>query len=75
MSDNIAGIVNDAEPVVVRAVGDGLFLGPWIGKDEVMVTPILGDAPPLANPILAVMLQDLIQRRGRLLLRIVGLPE
>jgi hypothetical protein len=37
-----------------------------------MVTPILGDAPPLENPILDVMPQNLIQRRGRLLLRIGG---
>ena len=49
---NVAGIVDDAQPAVVRAVGDGLFLGAGVGKNEVAMTPIVGGcrAPGESNP-------------------------
>jgi hypothetical protein len=60
----IARIVDDPKPAIVRAVLDGLFLGARIGKNKAVVTPIFGNAAPLQNPILDVMPQNLIQRRG-----------
>jgi len=59
---DIARIVDDPEPAIVRSVGEGLFLGAGIGKNEVVVTPIVGHASPLVNPILDVEPQNLIQR-------------
>src|ERR1019366_6944819 len=42
--NDVARIVDDAEPAVVGAVGDGVILGAGVGKNEVVGTPICADA-------------------------------
>ena len=42
--DDVAGIVDDGEPAVVGSVLDGFLFGSRIGKDDVVVRPVIGDA-------------------------------
>jgi hypothetical protein len=42
--DDVAGIVHDAEPAVVSSILDGFLFGSRIGKDDVVVRPVIGDA-------------------------------
>jgi hypothetical protein len=66
---NVPRIVDDVEPMIIGAVGEGVFFRAGVGKHEVVVAPIVGDAPTLRDPILDVESQDRIRLRGRLRLR------
>ena len=48
----VAGIVDGVEPVVVSAFAHGIFGGAGIGKDDVVMAPVVGHAVGLGRGLI-----------------------
>jgi len=55
---DVARIVDDLEPPFMRAVLDRLFLSAGIGKDQVVVSPVVREAMDVFRALLGPVRQD-----------------